>query len=75
MDKCPTCGQDTRVLRRDIDGLCIVGLGLIAFLAAMGTGVNIWLSVLAYIVGSLVGSGIAVALERQRSKLLSKTTH
>jgi hypothetical protein len=75
MDKCPECGQDIRVLRRDLDMLCIFGLGTVAWLLAMGLGLNFWLTMLALLIGMFVGSRVAVSLEESRSKRLAKTTH
>lgn len=72
-DKCPTCGQDIRILRRDVDALCIFGLGVLAWLLAMGAGLNVWLSLAAFIAGMAVGSQCAVWAEEARSKRLAQT--
>ncbi len=68
MPKCLTCGKEMGVLRRDLDVLYIFGSGLLSFLISMGIGVNIWLSLVAAIVGMGGGAVVAVTAEEARTR-------
>lgn len=72
MCKCPVCGQDRRIVRKDIDQFFIWVASIIGFCVASLLSDRLAALALGTIAGFIVGGVIASAAEDNRSRRHSK---